>query len=112
MRSSPRVATLATFLLYSAILTFGSAQTVQIPLGMRAVNIRIADDLSAVAGDRVNVLVTVKQGATRVVLQNVKVVAADKNTHVVTFFLSPDDAQKATDADGQGKFSLRLWKSY
>ena len=111
MRRSPRLATLAVLLLYPAIPTFGSAQTVQIPRGMRAVKIRIADDLSAVAGDRVDLLVTANQGATRVVLQNLKVVSADKNTLVVTFFLSPDDAQRATDADAQGKFSLRLRKS-
>jgi Flp pilus assembly protein CpaB len=78
---------------------------------MRAVEIRVASDLSATPGDHVDVLVTAKQGATRIVLHNVKVVAADQNIRVVTFLLSPDDAQKAAAADGQGKFSLRLWKS-
>jgi hypothetical protein len=44
------------------------------------------------------------------VLENVEVVAANKNTRVVTFLASPEDAQKVMNE--QGKFRLRLWKSY
>jgi hypothetical protein len=68
------------------------------------------EDVSVAAGDHVDVLVRTEQGQTGTVLENVEVVAANKNTRVVTFLASPGDAQKVMDE--QGKFRLRLWKSY
>jgi hypothetical protein len=45
------------------------------------------------------------------VLENVEVAAAEKESGVVTFLVSPDDAQRVMDAGEQGEFRLRLWKS-
>jgi len=79
---------------------------------MRTATIRVPNDLSVVAGDRVDVLITTatKQRQTTTMLQNAKVVAADQNTRVVTLLVSAEDAQKIMNAS-EGKSTLRLWKS-
>ena len=82
---------------------------VQIPPGMRGLTIRIDEGISVVPGDHVDVLVVGKGQETNTVLENAEVAAAESG--VVTFLVSPDDAQKVTDAGEQGKFRLRLWKS-
>jgi hypothetical protein len=82
---------------------------VHIPRGMRAVS--IISDISVSRGDHVDVLVVGKGQETNTVLENVEVAGAEKESGVVTFLVSPDDAQRVTDAGEQGKFRLRLWKS-
>jgi len=111
VRPSRRLVALALLLLCSAITPIGSAQTVQIPPGMRLVEIHLARNLPVAPGDYVDVLVTAKQGRTRTVLHNVKVAATDQGTRVVAFLVSPDDAQKVMAAGEQGKFRLSRWKS-
>ena len=82
---------------------------VQIPRGMRAVSVR--SNIAVAPGDHVDVLVVGKGQQTNTVLENVEVAAAEKESGIVTFLVSPDDAQKVTNAGEQGKFRLRLWKS-
>jgi Flp pilus assembly protein CpaB len=82
---------------------------VQIPRGMRAVS--VISDISVAPGDHVDVLVSGKGHETNTVLENVEIAAADKESGVVTFLVSPDDAQRVMDAGEQGKFRLRQWKS-
>ena len=50
-------------------------------------------------GDRVDVLVVAKGQETKTVLENAEVAAADKESGIVTFLLSPGDAAKVTDAE-------------
>jgi Flp pilus assembly protein CpaB len=82
---------------------------VQIPRGMRAVSVR--SNVAVAPGDHVDVLVVGKGQKTNTVLENVEIAAAEKESGVVTLLVSPDDAQKVTDAGEQGKLRLRLWKS-
>jgi Flp pilus assembly protein CpaB len=84
---------------------------VRIPPGMRGLSIPINEGISVVPGDHVDVLVVGKGQETKTVLENVEVAAAEKESGVVVFLVSPDDAQRVTDAGEQGKFRLRLWKS-
>jgi Flp pilus assembly protein CpaB len=64
-----------------------------------------------VPGDHVDVLIAGKGQEITTVLENVEVAAAEKESGVVTFLVSPDDAQRVMDAGEQGEFRLRLWKS-
>lgn len=82
---------------------------VQIPRGMRAVSVR--SNVAVAPGDHVDVLVVGKGQETNTVLENVEIAVAEKEGGVVTLLVSPDDAQKVTDACEQGKIRLRLWKS-
>jgi Flp pilus assembly protein CpaB len=84
---------------------------VQIPAGMRGLAIHIDEGTSVVPGDHVDVLVVGKGQETNTVLENVEVAAAEEEYGIVTFLVSPDDAQKVTKAGEQGRFRLRLWKS-
>jgi Flp pilus assembly protein CpaB len=80
--------------------------------GIRTVSIHVHEDVSSVApGDRVNVLMIDKAQTSVTVLENVAVMAADQKVGVVTLLVSPEDAQRITDAGEQQEFSLRLWKS-
>ena len=83
--------------------------TVPIPRGMRAVS--LISDIPVTPGDRVDVLVVAKGQETKSVLENAEVAAADKESGIVTFLLSPGDAAKVTEAGQSGKFRLRPWKS-
>jgi hypothetical protein len=83
---------------------------VPIPRGMRAVS--LISDIPVAVGDRVDVLVVAEGQETKTVLENAEVAAADKESGIVMFLLSPGDAAKVTDAGQTGKFRLRLWKSY
>jgi Flp pilus assembly protein CpaB len=82
---------------------------VQIPRGMRAVSVR--SNIAVAPGDHVDVLVVGKGQETNTVLENVEVAAAEKESRVVTLLVSPDDAQRVTDALEHGKFRLLLGKS-
>lgn len=84
---------------------------VRIPPGMRGLSVRIDEGISVVPGDHVDVLVAGKGQEITTVLENVEVAAAEKESGVVTFLVSPDDAQRVMDAGEQGEFRLRLWKS-
>lgn len=84
---------------------------VRIPPGMRGLTIRISEGISVVPADHVDVLVVGKGQETNTVLENVEVAAAEKESGIVTFLVSPDDAQRVTDAGEQGKFRLRPEKS-
>ncbi|PYX67406.1 MAG: hypothetical protein DMG74_00130 [Acidobacteria bacterium] len=103
--------TLALLLSCSAIPPSGSVPTVQIPPGMRALDMHVDEDVFVAAGDHVDVLLTIKQGQTSTVIENVEVAAANQSTRVVTFLVSPDDARRVMIAGEQGQFRLRLWKS-
>jgi pilus assembly protein CpaB len=107
----------------------GGGLPILIPEGMRAVSVRV-DDVIAVAGyvlpgTRVDVLVTVGEGTsnanpiTRVVLQNVRVMAAGQTLErdedgrpqtvsVVTLLVSPEDGEKLVLAATQGRVQLAL----
>ena len=67
---------------------------VQIPPDMRAVTVLIHQDISVVPGDRVDLLFVGKGQETNAVLENVEVAVADKEVGIVTFLVSPDEAQK------------------
>lgn len=107
----------------------GSGLTMLIPPGMRAVAVRVNEVIGVagfvVPGSRVDVLLTGnpsgngQQEQTNTVLQNVAVVASGKNLErnssgqpvvspVITLLVSPDDAQKLTLAQSQGKIMLAL----
>src|ERR1700694_2792205 len=65
---------------------------VQIPRGMRAVSVR--SNIAVAPGDHVDMLIVGKGQQTNTVLENVEVATAEKESGVVTFLVSPDDAQK------------------
>jgi pilus assembly protein CpaB len=104
----------------------GSGLAVAIPPGMRAVSAGV-DDVVAVSGfvtvgTVVDVMVTgvgTVGSVTRIILQHVRVLAvgqqlqADANgkpqvAPVVTFLVTPEDAEKLTLAEAQGKIHLAL----
>jgi len=107
----------------------GSGLTMLIPPGMRAVSVRVNEVIGVagfvVPGTRVDVLLTGnpsgngQQEQTNTVLQNVAVIASgqklERNSSgqpqvapVITLLVSPDDAQKLTLAQNQGKITLAL----
>jgi len=107
----------------------GSGLTMLIPPGMRAVSVRVNEVIGVagfvVPGTRVDVLLTGnaagngQQEQTNTVLQNVPVIASgqklERNSSgqpqvapVITLLVSPDDAQKLTLAQSQGKITLAL----
>jgi pilus assembly protein CpaB len=107
---------------------FGGGLPILIPDGMRAVSVRV-DDVIAVAGyvlpgTRVDVLVTVAEATnvnpiTRVVLQNVRVMAAGQtlardeegrpqSVSVVTLLVTPEDGEKLVLGATQGRVQLAL----
>jgi pilus assembly protein CpaB len=99
-----------------------------IPPGMRAVSVRVNDVVSVagfvVPGTRVDVLLTgnptgANQEQTTTVLENVAVIATGPTlartpsgepqiSAVITLLVSPDDAQKLTLAQAQGRIQLSL----
>ncbi|HEX5216250.1 MAG TPA: Flp pilus assembly protein CpaB [Vicinamibacterales bacterium] len=111
-----------------AAKNMGGGLPPQIPQGMRAMSVRV-NDVVAVAGfttpgTRVDVLVTVKanqEPISRVVLSNVQVLTAntkyevEKNQQgqsmpitIVTFLLTPQDAEKMALAQNEGQIMLAL----
>lgn len=119
-------------LLKSRISGFGAKATLsrQVPVGMRAVSIRI-DDVSGVAGfilpgDRVDVMLTRRMEATStdsglvtdVILQNVQVLGIDQLSdqdrekpvvaRTATVAVTPEDAQKLALAQQAGTLGLAL----
>lgn len=107
----------------------GGGLPITIPEGMRAVSVEV-DEVIGVAGfvlpgTRVDVLATVmpgndrRQTTTRIILQNVRAVAADQKYQqdingepqyvtVVTLLVSPDDAESLTLAATEGRIQLAL----
>jgi pilus assembly protein CpaB len=99
-----------------------------IPPGMRAVSVHVNEVVSVAGfvtpGTRVDVLLTGTPGngsdqQTTTVLQNVQVLASGhtlertstgeaQNTAVITFLVSPDDAQRLTLASTEGHIQLAL----
>src|SRR6266852_1203860 len=77
---------------------YRSLPTVRIPPGMRAVSILVHEDISVAPGDHVDVLIIGEGKESSTVLRNVEVVAEDQKVGVVEFFVSPDDAQRVTQA--------------
>ena len=107
----------------------GAGLPPKIPQGMRAVAVRVREDISVAGfvqpGTRVDVLLTgtppnspENQTVTTTVLENVEVLTANqdlqakepskKDTTVVTLLVSPEDAQKLTLASAQGRIQLAL----
>ncbi len=106
----------------------GSGLPSLIPLGMRAVSVRVNDTTSVSGfvqpGTRVDVLLTGNPQAsseqqTTTVLENVAVIATGQRLErnsageaqsapVVTLLVSPDDAQRLTLASSQGHIQLAL----
>lgn len=107
----------------------GGGLPITIPEGMRAVSVRV-DEVVGVAGfvlpgTRVDVLATVvpgtdrRQTTTRMILQNVRTLAADqqhqqdidgepKYVTVVTLLLTPEEAETLTLAATEGRIQLAL----
>ncbi|HSJ24324.1 MAG TPA: Flp pilus assembly protein CpaB [Longimicrobiales bacterium] len=104
----------------------GGGLPILIPEGMRAVSVRV-DEVIQVAGfvtvgTRVDVMVTLDQNSTtttRVILQNVPVLAAGQtvardpegkpyNVSVITLLVTPADAEKLTLAASEGRIQLAL----
>lgn len=107
----------------------GGGLPITIPEGMRAVSVRV-DEVVGVAGfvlpgTRVDVLATVvpgtdrRQTTTRIVLQNVRALAADQQHQqdidgepryvtVVTLLLTPEEAEILTLAATEGRIQLAL----
>ena len=107
----------------------GGGLPITIPEGMRAVSVRV-DEVVGVAGfvlpgTRVDVLVTVMPGTdrrqtmTRIILQNVRAVAADQRYQqdidgepryvtVVTLLVTPEEAEDLTLAATEGRIQLAL----
>jgi pilus assembly protein CpaB len=99
-----------------------------IPKGMRAVSIRANEIIGVagfvIAGTRVDVILTATPQGTqepmsKIVLQNVEVATAGQviqkdpegkpvTVTVVTLFVTPEDAEKITNASTQGQFQLAL----
>ena len=106
----------------------GSGLPALIPPGMRAVSVRVNEVIGVagfvVPGTRVDVLLTGNpsggsQEQTTTVLENVAVIASGQRLErnaagqpqtapVITLLVSPDDAQKLTLAQAQGKIQLTL----
>lgn len=106
----------------------GSGLPSLIPPGMRAVAVRVNEVIGvsgfAVPGTRVDVLLTGEATSgglqqTTTVLENVLVIASGQkleksssglpqNAPVITLLVSPDDAQKLTLAQSEGKIQLAL----
>jgi pilus assembly protein CpaB len=107
----------------------GGGLTITIPEGMRAVSVEV-DEVVGVAGfvlpgTRVDVLVTVMPGTdrtqttTRIILQNVRALAADQKYQqdiegepqyvtVVTLLVTPEEAEELTLAATEGRIQLAL----
>lgn len=111
-----------------AELGTGGGLPITIPPGMRAVSVRV-DDVIGVAGfvlpsTRVDVLVTLtppgsNDTATRVILQNVRAVAAGQEIQrdedgtpmtvtVITLLVTPEDAERLVLAAAQGRIQMAL----
>jgi pilus assembly protein CpaB len=106
----------------------GGGLPILIPKGMRAVSVRVDEVVQVAgfvtAGTRVDVLVTldgneVGAAMTRVILQNVQVLAAGQKVErdregtpftvtVITLLVSPTDAERLTLATSQGRIQLAL----
>jgi pilus assembly protein CpaB len=106
----------------------GAGLPPRIPPGMRAMSVRVNDVIGvagfAVAGTRVDVLVTVKpdrESISRTVVSNVQVLASGTNAdtaqaregqavaaRVVTLLVTPDDAERLALAENQGEIMLAL----
>jgi pilus assembly protein CpaB len=107
----------------------GGGLTITIPEGMRAISVEV-DEVVGVAGfvlpgTRVDVLVTVMPGTdrtqitTRIILQNVRALAADQRYQqdiegepqyvtVVTLLVTPEQAEELTLAATEGRIQLAL----
>jgi pilus assembly protein CpaB len=107
----------------------GGGMTITIPEGMRAVSVEV-DEVVGVAGfvlpgTRVDVLATVmpgtdrRQTTTRIILQNIRAVAADQRYQqeiegepqyvtVVTLLVTPEEAEVLTLAATEGRIQLAL----
>ena len=107
----------------------GGGLPITIPEGMRAVSVEV-DDVIGVAGfvmpgTRVDVLATVmpstdrRQTTTRIILQNVRALAADKryqqdpegepqSVTVVTLLVTPEESESLTLAATEGRIQLAL----
>ncbi|HOG30091.1 MAG TPA: Flp pilus assembly protein CpaB [Vicinamibacterales bacterium] len=106
----------------------GAGLAPTIPLGMRAVSVRVNDVIGVagfvVPGSRVDVVATVNAGdssITRTVVSNLQVLAAGTRvdqeeakdgkpipTTVVTLLTTPEDAERVTLASGEGQILLVL----
>ncbi len=106
----------------------GAGLPALIPPGMRAVSVRVNEVVSVAGfvgpGTRVDVLLTGTPGGstepqTTTVLQNVAVIASGhtlernangeaQNTPVITLLTSPEDAERVTLAQNEGKIQLSL----
>ncbi|MGH9509517.1 MAG: Flp pilus assembly protein CpaB [Terriglobales bacterium] len=108
----------------------GAGLPPKIPQGMRAVSVRVREDISVagfvIAGTRVDVMLTgnidekndPKLITTVTILENVEVLTANqelqsdgtpkRDTTVVTLLVAPEDAQTLTLAVTQGKIHLAL----
>jgi pilus assembly protein CpaB len=108
----------------------GAGLPPKIPQGMRAVSVRVREDISVagfvIAGTRVDVMLTgnidekndPKLITTVTILENVEVLTANQelqsdgkpksDTSVVTLLVTPEDAQTLTLAVTQGKIHLAL----
>jgi Flp pilus assembly protein CpaB len=108
-------------LVFDGLLSCSGLQTgmqtprYRIPLGMRAVVVRVNGVAGILRGRRVDVLVTddsigTTDPHTTTVVQGAEVLASEKvKTHggaVVTLLTSPKDAEKLTLASQQGRVSL------
>lgn len=111
-----------------AELGSGGGLPITIPVGMRAVSVRV-DDVIGVAGfvvpsTRVDVLVTLtplgsEDTASRVILQNVSAVAAGQEIQsdedgtpmtvtVITLLVTPEDGERLVLAASQGRIQMAL----
>jgi pilus assembly protein CpaB len=106
----------------------GGGLPILIPSGMRAVSVRVDEVVQVAgfvtAGTRVDVLVTLDGGdtpqvTTRLILQNVQVLAAGQQVErdregtpvtvsVITLLVTPEDAERLTLAATQGRIQLAL----
>ncbi|MGH9554536.1 MAG: Flp pilus assembly protein CpaB, partial [Terriglobales bacterium] len=108
----------------------GAGLPPKIPQGMRAVSVRVREDIAVagfvIAGTRVDVMLTgnidekndPKLITTVTILENLEVLTANqelqsdgtpkRDTTVVTLLVTPDDAQTLTLAVTQGKIHLAL----
>lgn len=106
----------------------GGGLPILIPQGMRAVSVRVDEVIQVAgfvtAGTRVDVMVTLEENSgasatTRVILQNVQVLAAGQKVErdregtpytvtVITLLVSPEDAERLTLATTQGRIQLAL----
>jgi pilus assembly protein CpaB len=106
----------------------GVGMPILIPDGMRAVSVKVDEVIQVAgfvtAGTRVDVLVTLSpnndaQTITRVILQNVSVLAAGQiiqndaegkpqTASVVTLLVTPEDAERLTLAGSQGRIQMAL----